>query len=212
MRFDVITIFPKMFDSYLGESILKRARAKKLVEFRIHNLRDFSDDKHRRVDDKPYGGGPGMVLQVAPLATALEKIVQKKKKHLIVLFFAAGKQFDARQAAQWAKKYEQIVMIAGRYEGVDARIKKLCKMQEISIGPYVLTGGELPAMVVVDAVSRHIPGVLGNEESLEERRHGVGGAVYTRPEVFVWKKKEYRVPKIMLSGNHKKIAERRRQK
>ena len=116
-----------MFDSYLGESILKRASEKKLVQFRAHNLRDFSGDLHKKVDDKPYGGGPGMVMQVAPLAAALEKIVQKKKKHLIVLFSAAGKQFDAAQARQWAKKYEQIVMIAGRYEGVDERIKKVVR-------------------------------------------------------------------------------------
>ena len=205
MRFDVVTIFPAMLDSYLDESILRRAREKKLVEFRTHNLRDFSRDLHKKVDDKPYGGGPGMVMQVAPLAAALQKIVQKKKKHLIVLFSAAGRQFDAKMAAQWAKKYEQIVMIAGRYEGVDSRIKKIYKMQEISIGPFVLTGGELPTMVIADAVSRHILGVLGNDESLEERRHGVGMSVYTRPEVFKWKKKRYRVPKILLSGDHKKI-------
>ncbi|TSD03635.1 MAG: tRNA (guanine37-N1)-methyltransferase [Parcubacteria group bacterium Greene0714_36] len=205
MRFDVVTIFPAMLDSYLDESILRRAREKKLVEFRTHNLRDFSRDLHKKVDDKPYGGGPGMVMQVAPLAAALQKIVQKKKKHLIVLFSAAGRQFDAKMAAQWAKKYEQIVMIAGRYEGVDSRIKKIYKMQEISIGPFVLTGGALPTMVIADAVSRHILGVLGNDESLEERRHGVGMSVYTRPEVFKWKKKRYRVPKILLSGDHKKI-------
>jgi len=201
-----------MFDSYFGESMLKRAREKKLVEFRVHNLRDFSRDKHKKVDDKPYGGGPGMVMQVAPLAAALEKIIQKKKKRLIILFSAAGRQFDARQAAQWAKKYEQIVMIAGRYEGVDSRIKKIYEMREISIGSYVLTGGELPAMVVVDAVSRHISGVLGNNESLEERRHGVGGAVYTRPEIFAWHGKKYCVPKILLSGDHRKIEQWRKNK
>lgn len=209
MRFDVITIFPQTFDSYFGESILKRARVSKLVDIRVHDLRDYTKDKHRKVDDRPYGGGPGMVLQVAPLAAALQKSV-KNKKHLIILFSATGRQFDAEKARQWARKYEQIVMVAGRYEGVDARIKKLYKMQEISIGPYVLTGGELPAMVVVDAVARHIPGVLGREESLEERRHGVGLPVYTRPEVFIWHGKKYRVPKILLSGHQKKIDEWRR--
>ncbi len=213
MRFDIITIFPEMFGAYFSESMLKRAQEKKLVEFRTFNLRDFSTDaKHKKVDDRAYGGGPGMVMQVGPLAAALDKIVQKKKKHLIILFSAAGKQFDSKQAAQWAKKYEQIVMIAGRYEGVDSRIKKIYKMQEISIGPYVLTGGELPAMVVADAISRHIPGVLGNEESLEERRHGVGVPVYTRPEVFEWKKKKYRVPRVLLSGDHKKIDQWRQRK
>lgn len=210
MRFDVITIFPEMLDSYFGESILKRAQAKKLAEFRVHNLRDFSRDKHKRVDAKPYGGGPGMVMQAAPLAAALESVVQKKKKSLIILFSAGGKQFDARQAAQWAKQYDQIVMIAGRYEGVDSRIKKLYRMREISIGPYVLTGGELPAMIVADAVARHIPGVLGNDESLEERRYGVGMPVYTRPEIFVWRGKKYSIPKILLSGNHKKIEQWRK--
>lgn len=212
MRFDAVTIFPEMFGSYFGESILKRAQAKKLVEFRVHNLRDFSRDKHKRIDAKPYGGGPGMVMQIAPLAAALDSIVQKKKKSLIILFSAAGKQFDARQAVQWAKKYEQVVMIAGRYEGVDERIKKIYRVQEISIGPYVLTGGELPAMVVADAVARHIPGVLGNEESLEEARYGTGVPVYTRPEVFAWKKKKYRVPPVLLSGDHKKIDRWRRRK
>jgi len=217
MRFDIITIFPEMFDSYFDESILKRAREKKLVEFRVYDLRDFSRDLHKKVDDKPYGGGPGMVMQIEPLARALSSVIPakagiQKSRTKIILFSAAGKQFDARQAAQWAEKYEQIVMIAGRYEGVDSRIKKLYKVQEISIGSYVLTGGELPAMVVADAVSRHIPGVLGNEESLEERRHGVGGAVYTRPEIFAWHGKKYRVPKILLSGDHRKIEQWRKNK
>lgn len=212
MRFDVITIFPEMFDSYLDESILKRAREKKIIQINTHHLRDFSvDKKHKKVDDRPYGGGPGMVMQVAPLAAALDKIV-KKKKSLIVLFSAGGRRFDAAQARRWAKKYEQMVMIAGRYEGVDERIKKIYRMIEVSVGPYVLTGGELPALIVIDAVSRHIPGVLGRGESLEERRHGVGVPVYTRPEIFEWKNKKYRVPAQLLSGDHKKIEAWRKKK
>ena len=214
MRFDIISIFPNIFDSYLNESIIKRAREKKLVDVRVHDLRNFSSGAHKRVDDRPFGGGPGMVLKVEPLVRAIAAI-PKKKKHLIILFSAGGKQFDAADSIAWPKKYDQIIMIAGRYEGVDERIKKIYstkggKMQEISIGPYVLTGGELPSMVVIDAISRHIPGVLGKEESLEETRYGVGVPTYTRPEVFEYKGKKYRVPKELLSGDHKKIEEWRR--
>ncbi|MDZ4299588.1 MAG: tRNA (guanosine(37)-N1)-methyltransferase TrmD [Candidatus Sungbacteria bacterium] len=204
MRFDIITIFPELFPPYLTESILGRAQEKKLVQTEIHNLRDFTRDSHKKVDDKPYGGGPGMVLQIEPLTRVLTGI-PREKKNLVILFSATGKQFDAKLATQWARKYEQIIMIAGRYEGVDERIKKIAKIQEVSIGPYVLTGGELPALVVMDAVARHIPGVLGDAESLEEKRYGIGVPAYTRPEVFPWKGKKYRVPSVLLSGNHKKI-------
>lgn len=208
MRFDIVTIFPKSFDSYLNESMIKRAREKKLTDIYVHDLREFTRDRHKKVDQRPYGGGPGMVLQVEPLALALKKIVKKNSK--IILTSAAGKQFDAKMAADWAKKQKHIILIAGHYEGVDERIKKLFKIEEISTGPYVLTGGELPAMVMIDAVSRHIPGFLGKTESLEEKRHGVGVPVYTRPEVFAWKKKKYKVPKVLLTGNHKKIEEWRK--
>lgn len=210
MRFDIITIFSSMFDSYLNESIIKRAREKKLVDIRVHDLRAFADDTHKKVDDRPFGGGPGMVLKAEPLARAIASIF-KKKKHLVVLFSAGGKMFNAVQTRVWAKKFDQIIMIAGRYEGVDERIKKMFEIQEVSIGPYVLTGGELPAMVVIDALSRHIPGVLGKEESLEETRYGVGLPTYTRPDVFAYKGKKYRVPKELLSGDHKKIDEWRKQ-
>ena len=214
MRFDIITIFPNIFDSYLNESIIRRGREKKLVDIRVHDIRTFSNDTHKKVDDRPFGGGPGMVLKVEPLVRALDDILHtskiKKSKINIILFSAGGEQFDAKKAAQWQKKYNQIIMIAGRYEGVDERIKKIYTMQEISIGHYVLTGGELPAMVVVDAVSRHILGVLGKEESLEETRYGVGVPTYTRPEVFEYKGKKYRVPKELLSGDHRKIEEWRR--
>lgn len=207
MQFDIITIFPKIFDSYLNESMIKRARAKKLVDIRVHDLRKFSRDKHKKVDDRPYGGGPGMVLKIEPLAGGLDSILKKDKKQKtkIFLFSAAGKQFDAKMAAELAKKYDRIVMIAGRYEGVDERIKKLFKMEEISIGPYVLTGGELPALIMIDAVSRHISGFLGKAESLEENRHGIGVPMYTRPEIFTWKGKKYTIPKVLTTGNHKKI-------
>ncbi len=210
MRFDIITIFSDMFDSYFNESIIKHAREKKLVDIRVHDLRKFAKDKHKKVDDRPFGGGPGMVLKVEPLARAMTSI-PKKKRYTIILCSAAGKQFDAPCAAAWAKKYDQIIMIAGRYEGVDERIKKIFNMQEISIGPYVLTGGELPIMVIIDTVARHIAGVLGKEESLEENRFGVGVPNFTRPDIFEWKKKKYRVPHVLLSGDHKKIMAWRKQ-
>lgn len=233
MRFDIITIFPEIVRAYTDESILKRGRAKKLLEFFVHDLRDYTTARHRKVDDRPFGGGPGMVLQIEPLARALASVIParfaiaparraktgiQKSRIKIVLFSAGGKQFDSKMAAEWAKKYDRIVMICGRYEGVDERIKKLYPMEEISVGPYVLTGGELPALIVADAVSRHIPGVLGTHESLEEKRHGIGVPAYTRPEIFEWpangrgkKKKKYRVPKELLSGDHKKIEEWRAQ-
>ena len=222
MRFDIITIFPKAFDSYLSESILKRARQKKLVGVHIHNLRTFTKDKRKTVDDRPFGGGPGMILKIEPIIKAVESIFKAKHKTQntkhkvkIILLSASGKQFDAKMAVEFAKRYSNIILIAGHYEGIDARIKPAlralnCKLEEISIGPYVLTGGELPAMVVLDAISRHIHGVLGKAESLEEKRHGIGVPAYTRPEVIVWKGKKYRVPKVLLSGDHKKIEEWRK--
>lgn len=224
MKFDIITIFPNAFDSYLNESILKRAQKKKLIQIKIYNLRDFTKDKHKKVDDKPYGGGPGMVLKIEPIVKAIHSILRIKDSELriknkskIILFSPTGKQFDNKIAAELAKKNERLVLICGHYEGVDERIKKAIrdlgfKLEEISVGPYVLTGGELAAMVLIDAVSRQIPGVLGKEESLEEKRFGVGVPDYTRPEVFIFKGKKYSVPKVLLSGNHKKIKEWRRAK
>jgi len=216
MQFDIITIFPKIFNYYLNESIIKRAQKNKKININIINLRDFTNDKHKTVDEKPYGGGPGMVFKIESLVKAISSLKLKSKKTKIILFSASGKQFDSKMAGNFAKKYDHIVMIAGHYEGVDERIKKVIRnlkleISELSIGPYVLTGGELPAMIVVDAVSRHIPGVLGKDESLEEKRYGVGVPMYTRPEVFKFKNKKYVVPKILLSGNHKKIENWRKQ-
>lgn len=210
-RFDVITIFPGMFQSWLDASMMKRAREKKLVDISILNLRDFAVGERKKVDDRPYAGGPGMVFKIEPLAKALAKL-RLKKKTKVILFTPSGKQFTQKTAQSFAEKEERIVMIAGHYEGVDERIKKIVKdlgltLEEFSIGPYVLTGGELPAMTVIDAVSRHIPGFLGKAESLEEKRHGIGVPVYTRPEVFEFKKKKYKVPPVLLSGDHQKIGE-----
>ena len=227
MIFDIITIFPKAFESYLNLSILERAQAQKIIQIKIHNLRDFSKDKHKKVDDKPYGGGAGMVLKIEPLIKAVSNIKYpayvktsagrqvSRGKTEIVLFTPAGKQFNNKIAAQLAKNCEHLILICGRYEGIDERVKKVFrasgfKFHELSTGPYVLTGGELPAMILIDAVSRQIPGVLGKQESLEEKRFGIGVPAYTRPEVFIWKGKKYPVPKVLLSGNHKKIEEWRK--
>lgn len=201
-----------MFDCYINESILKRAQKKRLVKFEIVNIRDFATDKHKTVDDSPYGGGPGMIMKIEPIANALGSIFkiknQKSKiknKVRIILLSPKGKIFNQKMA-QKLSKYTHLVFICGRYEGVDERVGKHLADEEISIGNYVLTGGELPAMVVIDAVLRHIKGVLGKEESLEEKRFGVGVPVYTRPEIFVLKGRKYSVPKVLLSGDHKKIA------
>ncbi|HDH31767.1 MAG TPA: tRNA (guanosine(37)-N1)-methyltransferase TrmD [Candidatus Wolfebacteria bacterium] len=217
MKFNIITIFPHIFDSYLNESILKRAQKKGLIKIKIYDLRKFTKDKHRKVDDKPFGGGPGMVIKIEPLVKAISSILKLKTKNQklktkIVLFTPGGKQFDNETAINLARNYDNLILIAGRYEGIDERIKKVLhnsglKIHELSIGPYVLTGGELPAMTIIDAVSRQIKGVLGKRESLEEKRFGIGMPVYTRPEIFIYKGKKYRVPKVLLSGNHKKIEE-----
>ena len=214
MTFEVVTLFPEFFKPYFMGSILGRAVKKSLIKINFLNLRDFSSDKkHHRVDHKAYGGGPGMVIQVEPVLSAVNsafkgKSRKTKGKSKIILFSTAGKQFTQKMASAWSKSREDIVLISGRYEGMDERVKKTIKdavgisVEEISIGPYTLSGGELPAMVVIDAISRHIPGVLGKGESLEEKRFGPGVPVYTRPEVFTYKKKKYSVPKVLQSGNH----------
>jgi tRNA (guanine37-N1)-methyltransferase len=211
MKFDIITIFPKIFDSYFNESILKRARDKGLIKISVHNLRDFTADKHHKIDDRPYGGGPGMVFKVGPVAKVITAILKKKnKKTRIILFSATGKKLDSKIAKRLSK-YDQLVLICGRYEGVDERVAKYIADEEISIGDYVLSGGELPAMVLTEAVSRHVPGVLGKEESIEEKRYGAGVPVYTRPEIFKIGKKKLIVPKVLLSGKHKEIEEWRKE-
>ncbi len=224
-RFDIITIFPKILDSYFKESILKRAEVKRLIKIVTHNLRDFTKDKHNKVDDSPYGGGPGMVIQIEPvyravqfvkskmtphviLRTELEGSRKKKLKQRIILFSTRGKKFDAAAAKRLAK-YDQLIFICGRYEGVDERVAEHIADEELSIGDFVLSGGELPAAIVIEAVSRFIPGVLGKYESLEEVKGSY--PVYTRPEIFITKdKKKWKVPKVLLEGNHKKIEEWRK--
>ncbi|MDQ5954987.1 MAG: tRNA ((1)-)-methyltransferase [Patescibacteria group bacterium] len=212
MRFHVITIFPDIFDSYMNESIIGRAKEKKLIDIKFYNPRDFiraPKNNYRPVDDRPYGGGPGMVMRVEPLIKAIEKSLSKikdKKRVKIINFSPSGKKFTTEYAKNSVKKYTDIIFICGRYEGIDARIDKIFKTENISIGDYVLTGGELPAMVLIDSISRQIKGVLGKFESLEEERIS-SSEVYTRPEVLKYKNKNYKVPKVLLSGNHKDIEE-----
>src|SRR3989344_434732 len=209
MRFHVITIFPEMFDSYLKESIIGRAVKNKKISIKFYNPWDFCPKKER-VDARPYGGGPGMVLRPEFFLKAVAKIKTKKKTKFI-LFSPSGKKFDTQYVKKSAKKYTDIILISGRYEGIDARVQKILKAEEISIGDYVLTGGELPAMVLIDSISRQIPEVLGKYESLEENRVS-SSEVYTRPEVLKYKNKNYRVPKVLLSGHQAKIDEWKKRK
>jgi tRNA (guanine37-N1)-methyltransferase len=267
MRFDIITIFPRIFDSYFNESILERAQKEGLIKIGVHDLRQWTTDKHKTVDDSPYGGGPGMVFKVEPLWKAVKDIKSQSRyclsgvpnsgteskacrktlrrgasrlaqgiKSRVILFSAKGKQFTQADARRLAK-YDQLILICGRYEGVDERVAEHIADEELSVGNFVLTGGEIPAMIVVDAVSRLVPGVLGKKESLEEEsfskrlpttvyrlppkknssavdrsRSTVDNYLeypqYTRPESF----RGWKVPEVLLSGNHKKIEEWRSKK
>ena len=248
MQFDIITIFPRFFDSYLKESFIKKAIAKGLIDIRIHNLRDFASDKRGSVDDRPFGGGLGMVIKIEPVFKAVSSLIKlktqnsklkitsqnlklnKTKETKVILFTPRGRKFNQKIAYQLSK-LDRIIMICGRYEGVDERVAKHIADLKLSIGDYDLMGGEIPAMVVTESVSRLIPGVLGKPELLKERipsRRGRGGrgfieyAQYTRPEIFavpaevrrakVGTKKgtKWRVPKVLLSGDHKKIEEWRK--
>lgn len=237
MTFHIITLFPEFFDSYLNGSILARAQKNRKIKFNFYNPRDFvrpsksqkkNEKPYLRVDDKPYGGGAGMVLQAEPILKAFDKADKKiKGKKKIVVFSAKGKTFDQKTAYDWSKKYTDIVFITGRYEGIDERVVKALKAEEISIGPYVLTDGDVAAMAVSSAVSRLIPGVI-RLESLQEESHsnlilkkeknkklgenGLEYPHYTRPEVLTYKGKKYKVPKVLISGNHAKIEEWRSQK
>ncbi len=210
MNFHIITLFPESFDSYVKSSIIGRAIFDKKIKIKYYNPRDFSDNKFKHIDQKPYSGGPGMVIQALPVIKAIEK-ASKNKTPLIIWLSPSGKQFNTEYAKKTAKKYKDIIIICGRYEGIDERVRKIFKTESLSIGPYVLTGGELPAMVIMDSISRQIEGVLGNFKSLEESRVS-SPETYTRPEVLEYKGKKYKVPKVLLSGNHKKIEEWRDKK
>ena len=210
MHFHIITLFPNSFDSYMNVSIISRAIKDKKIKVSFYNPKDFTKGK-KRADDKPYGGGPDMVLRAEPVLRAVEKAKGKKIKVKINFTSPNGKEFSNAYAKNVSKGYDHTIIICGRYEGIDARIKNVFKMDEVSIGNYVLTGGELASMVMMDAMARQIKGVLGNEESREEERIA-GKDVYTRPDEFKYKKKIYKVPEVFLSGNHAKIDEARKGK
>ena len=212
MKFHIITIFPDIFDSYIHESILGRAIKGKLVSVQFYNPRDFVKDtkgnNYKPVDDRPYAGGPGMVMRAEPILKAVEKatkkITSKKAKVLVINFIPSAEKFTTTDAKTISKKYTDVILICGRYEGIDARVDTILRTKKYSVGDYVLTGGELPAMILIDCISRQIPGVLGKFESLEEERIS-SSEVYTRPEILKYKNKNYKVPKVLLSGNHADI-------
>jgi tRNA (guanine37-N1)-methyltransferase len=217
MQFHVITLFPDVCATYTDASVLGRAQKSdkgkgakvkgKKIEVKYYNPRDYSKDKHKKVDDRPYGGGPGMVMYAEPILKAWEKAVGKKKdqkKVKTLIMSPRGTVFTQGIAKEYAKKFDHLVLISGRYEGIDARVKKILDAEEVSVGDYILTGGELPALTIIDATARQIEGVLGTFESLEDDR-ATTGETYTRPEVLKYKKKAYAVPKVLVEGNHAKI-------
>lgn len=253
INFHLITLFPESCSSYIEESIIARARAEKRIGIFFYNPRKYvkatkaqkgKDKPYLRVDDKPYGGGPGMVMEAMPIIRAIEdaqknaeKLIKKsasksagkgvgkgagkdegKPKYKIIFLSPGGKQFTNELARNWVKgkqdaksTFTDFIIICGRYEGVDERVNQIFKSEAISVGPFVTTGGELPALIIIDAMSRHVPGVLGNFDSREEERNA-SPTVYTRPEVLEYKGKKYKVPKVLLSGDHKKIEEWRKGK
>ena len=207
LRFDIITIFPKMFSAVLDESIIKRAREKEKVAIKVHDLRDYTTDKHRKVDDRPFGGGPGMVLMPQPLFDCVKK-VKGKRKVKVIYMCAGGMPLTQRKAKDLAKQ-KNLIIICGHYEGIDERVRAKLVDESISIGDYVLTGGEIPAMVVVDALTRLIPGVLGKEESLDDEsfeNNLLEYPQYTRPANF----RGIKIPDVLLSGHHAAIKKWRK--
>lgn len=202
MQFHVVTLFPEVVEAYTNASILGRAQKEGIFTVTAHQLRTFVSNKWGKADERPYGGGPGMVLQAEPVIRAVEAI--KKNKKMKVIITAAGGKPLTNAYARALSKQKDVIIICGRYEGIDARAKKVLKAEEVSVGPYILTGGEVPALSIIDATARQIKGVLGKFESLEESRVA-SHEIYTRPEILVHKGKKYKVPKVLLSGNHAKI-------
>lgn len=205
IHFHIITLFPESIEPYLKASIIGRAIAAKKIKISYYDPKKFTRDKYGRVDRRPYGGGPGMVLEPDGVLRAAQKAMGNKRGVEKIFFATDGVVFDEAMAQNLSKK-KDIVFICGHYEGVDARVQKILKAKKVSVGPYVLTGGELPAATLIDAISRFVPGVLGKAESLEASRVS-SPEVYTRPDVLVWKGKKYKVPAVLTSGNHAKIDE-----
>ena len=214
MRFHLITLFPEACEAYLNASIIGRARKEKKIRISYQNPRDFVSNKWGKVDERPYGGGPGMVMSALPVVRAVQEAIKGKRRPLIVWFSPSAKQFTNKSADALAK-YSDIVLVCGRYEGIDERavkiLKTLAPVKKFAVGEATLTGGEVPALVIVDAVTRRLPGVLGKDASVEERRVA-SSAVYTRPEVIKWKGKRHVVPKVLRTGHHKNIDEWRMKK
>ncbi|MBX9984702.1 tRNA (guanosine(37)-N1)-methyltransferase TrmD [Priestia sp. Y58] len=205
MKIDVLSLFPSMFDGVFGESILKKAQEKNAVELNVVNFREYSTNKHQNVDDYPYGGGAGMVLTPQPIFDAVEKLTETAKKPRVVLLCPQGERYTQAKAEELAAE-EHLIFICGHYEGYDERIREQLVTDEISIGDYVLTGGELGAMVVIDSVVRLLPDVLGNNHSAVQDSHSTGlleHPHYTRPADF----RGLTVPEVLMSGNHKKIEQ-----
>ncbi len=232
MRFDVITLFPEIISSYVGASVVGRALKQRIASVHTHDLRAYGIGRHKSVDDRPYGGGAGMVLSAPPILSAAEDIFRSfsaSRKRSVVVFSAKGKQFTQKHAYQWSRRYDHMILVCGRYEGIDERVRIALRAQEVSIGPYVLTDGEIPALAVISAIIRLLPGAIRldslQEESfwgdlLRRERTGCSPAAghtveyphYTRPEVVEFRGKKYRVPSVLLSGDHSRVAEWRREK
>ena len=207
MKIDVLTLFPAMFTGPLDESIVKRAREAGLLELKIHNLRDWTHDRHKTVDDRPFGGGPGMLLKVEPLFEAIESLQRESTR--VILLSPSGRKFDQATARELAQ-LDDLLLVCGSYEGFDERVRETLADDELSIGDYVLTNGALPAMVVIDAVARLLPGVLGDDESSHDESFSHGlleYPQYTRPAEF----RGMKVPEVLLSGNHAEIEKWRRE-
>ena len=219
MNFHVITIFPNLFESYLSDSMMKRAIESEKISVQFYNPRDVTKNKHKKVDDIPYGGGPGMIMTAEPIIdlwseitqkTLLEKIpLTKKRKFKTILLSPGGEKFTTQYAKQATQAYTDIIFICGRYEGIDSRVEHITGAKLVSIGDYILTGGEVAAMVMIDSMSRQLDGVLGNNSSLEEERIS-SHEMYTRPASLKHKGTDYVVPEVLLSGNHKLIDEWRK--
>jgi tRNA (guanine37-N1)-methyltransferase len=201
-KFDIITIFPDLFSGFLSESLIAKAQKKRLISICTHYLRKWTTDRHQTVDGKPYGGGPGLVMIIEPIAKAVKALRQAQGKRRVILFSPRGKQFTQKDAQRLAK-YDQLIFICGRYEGVDERVADYIADEVVSVGPYVLNGGEVPAMLVIESVARLIPGFMHDADSQNKEDH----AQYTKPEAFVHGRKKLKVPPVLLSGNHAKIKE-----
>jgi len=204
MKFDIITIFPEIFQSYFSAGILKKAVQRELIRINVYNLRDYTEDKHRTVDDYPYGGGAGMVMKPEPFFSAVEAVCPEKVERRVIMLSPAGKIFKQKMAEELSMEKKRLLFLCGRYEAIDERVRTTLVDDEISIGDYILTGGELAALVIIDAVARLIPDVLGDEHSAEEDSFSSGildHIHYTRPPVF----RDMAVPEVLLSGNHREI-------